>query len=89
VPLPLSGAGTPRNTLAADDRGGESSRHDDRGGGPTVNGERYEAAKARLDLLEAEAELAAATTSSAMVMALDRADDARYRLARWSGGVED
>ncbi len=50
-----------------------------------VNGELYEVAKARLDLLEAEAELAAATTSSEMVMALDRADDARFRLARGRG----
>jgi hypothetical protein len=51
---------------------------------PIVNGERYEVAKARLDLVEAEAELAAATTSSEIVIALDRADDARCRLCRWS-----
>jgi len=56
---------------------------------PTVNGEPYEVAKARLDLVEAEAELAAATTSSAMVMALDRADDARYRLSRWRATARD
>jgi hypothetical protein len=49
---------------------------------PMVHGERYEVVKARVDLLEAEAELAAATTSSAMVMELDRADDVRCRLAR-------
>jgi len=55
---------------------------------PTVNGERYEVAKARLDLVEAEAEFAAATTSSEMMMALDRADDARYRLGRWLLGSD-
>jgi hypothetical protein len=55
---------------------------------PRVNGEPYEVAKASLDLLEAEAELAAATTSSEIVMALDRADDARYRLSRWCRGAD-
>jgi hypothetical protein len=39
---------------------------------PTVNGERYEVVKARVDLLESEAEIAAATTSSELVMALVR-----------------
>jgi hypothetical protein len=46
---------------------------------PTVNGERYDVASDRLDLVEAEVELAAATTASDVVMAMDRADDARRR----------
>jgi hypothetical protein len=54
---------------------------------PIVNGEPDEVAKARLDLVEAEAELAAATTNSALMIALDRADDARCRLASWTRGT--
>jgi hypothetical protein len=52
-----------------------------------VNGEPDEVAKARLDLVEAEAELAAATTNSELMIALDRADDARCRLASWTRGT--
>jgi hypothetical protein len=48
-----------------------------------VAGERYEVAKAVVDLVEAEAELAAAATHSERMMALDRIDDARARIAHW------
>lgn len=49
----------------------------------TVEGGKYEQVKARLDLVEAEAEFDSASSDSERTAALDRIDDARHRLVRW------
>lgn len=44
--------------------------------------------KARVDLAEAEAELRIARSGSERAVALERIEDARARLRRWSHGVQ-
>lgn len=56
---------------------------------PTVGGERYEVAKARLDLAEAIAECDAAGTPADRAMAQQRVEDARCRLSRWLRSTGD
>jgi hypothetical protein len=50
---------------------------------PTDIDERYEVAKARVDLLEAEAELAQCVSEGDRAMARQRVEEARCRIVRW------
>jgi hypothetical protein len=52
------------------------------------NRERYEVLKARVDLVEAEAEFDCAASDSDRRIALERVEDARARIYRWSWSAD-